>query len=72
MNAPEMKAKGLKASDAIDDPATAGDKKTGLLDRFTKMMSDVYAPYIPILATGGIASGVIGLLANMGVEDRNV
>lgn len=69
MNAPEMKAKGLKASDAIDDPATAGDKKTGLLDRFTKMMSDVYAPYIPILATGGIASGVIGLLANMGVVD---
>ena len=46
MNAPEMKAKGLKASDAIDDPATAGDKKTGLLDCFTKMMSDVYAPYI--------------------------
>lgn len=69
MNAPEMKAKGLKASDAIDDPATAGDKKTGLLDCFTKMMSDVYAPYIPILATGGIASGVIGLLANMGVVD---
>ena len=69
MNAPEMKAKGLKASDAIDDPATAGDKKTDLLDCFTKMMSDVYAPYIPILATGGIASGVIGLLANMGVVD---
>ena len=33
------------------------------------MMSDVYSPYIPILATGGIASGVIGLLANMGVVD---
>ena len=49
MNAPEMKAKGLKTSDAINDPATAGDKKTGLLDCFTKMMSDVYAPYIPIL-----------------------
>ena len=46
MNAPEMKAKGLKTSDAINDPATAGDKKTGLLDCFTKMMSDVYAPYI--------------------------
>ena len=36
-------------------------------DRFTRMMSDVYAPYIPVLATGGIASGIIGLLANMGV-----
>lgn len=69
MNVPEMKAKGLKVSDAIDDPATAGEKRTGLLDRFTKMMSDVYSPYIPILATGGIASGVIGLLANMGVVD---
>ena len=44
-------------------------KKVGLLDRFTKMMSDVYAPYIPILATGGIASGLIGLLANFGVVD---
>ena len=36
-------------------------------DRFTRMMSDVYAPYIPVLATGGIASGIISLLANMGV-----
>ena len=41
----------------------------GLLDRFSKMMSDVYAPYIPILATGGIASGIIGLLSSMGVVD---
>ncbi len=31
------------------------------------MISAVYAPYIPILATGGIASGVVGLLSNFGV-----
>jgi len=64
---PALKSK-LKAenpAEAVDD----GKKKVGLLDRFTKMMSDVYAPYIPILATGGIASGLIGLLANLGVVD---
>lgn len=71
MNRPEMKAAGLKATEAIDDPTTKeeSNKKIGLLDRFSKMMSDVYAPYIPILATGGIASGIIGLLANLGVVD---
>lgn len=71
MNQPEIKAIGLKETAAIDDPATASEaaKKVGLFDRFTKMMSDVYAPYIPILATGGIASGLIGLLATMGVVD---
>ncbi len=31
------------------------------------MMSTVFSPYIPVLATGGIASGVVGLLANLGV-----
>ena len=48
---PALKSK-LKAenpAEVVDD----GKKKVGLLDRFTKMMSDVYAPYIPILATGG-------------------
>ncbi len=50
----------------IDDPATA-QEKIGLFDRFTRMMSDVFTPYIPLLATGGIASGVIGLLSNAGV-----
>lgn len=71
MDLPEIKAAGLKASGAIDDPETAAKekKKVGLLDRFSRMMSDVYAPYIPILATGGIASGLIGLLANLGVVD---
>lgn len=54
------------AGGEIDDPATA-QEKIGLFDRFTRMMSDVFAPYIPLLATGGIASGVIGLLANLGV-----
>lgn len=62
---------GLKLNGASSKSAgaenTGSKEKIGLLDRFTKLMSDVYAPYIPILATGGIASGVIGLLANMGV-----
>ena len=78
MDLPELKANGLKGTAAIDDPAaassdasadTGSSKKIGLLDRFTKLMSDVYAPYIPILATGGIASGVIGLLSTLGVVD---
>lgn len=67
VNMPEMKAIGIQETAAIDDPATA--EKLGLFDRFTKLMSDVYAPYIPVLATGGIASGLIGLLANMGIVD---
>lgn len=61
---PELKERGIRESEAIDDPSAA---RIGLFDRFTRMMSDVYAPYIPVLATGGIASGIIGLLANMGV-----
>lgn len=71
MDLPEIKANGLKESAAIDDPKTVSEdkKKTGLLDRFTKMMSDVYAPYIPILATGGIASGLIGLFSTLGIVD---
>lgn len=54
------------AGGQIDDPATA-QEKIGLFDRFTRMMSDVFAPYIPLLATGGIASGIIGLLSNAGI-----
>lgn len=66
---PEIAAQGITASEAIDDPLTAAQdrERIGLLDRFTRMMSDVYAPYIPLLATGGIASGIIGLLSNMGI-----
>jgi PTS system beta-glucosides-specific IIC component len=67
----EIKKRGIEESDPIDDPETskANGTKIGLFDRFTRMMSDVYAPYIPVLATGGIASGIIGLLANIGVVD---
>lgn len=48
----------------------AGDsklEKVNLFDRFTRMMSAVYAPYIPILATGGIAGGVVSLFEKLGV-----
>lgn len=69
MDTPELKAKGLKASAEVAADDVNSNEKIGLLDRFSKMMSDVYAPYIPILATGGIASGVIGLLSNMGIVD---
>lgn len=60
MDLPELKEKGLVVSEEVDSK-----EKVGLLDRFSRLMSDVYAPYIPLLATGGIASGIIGLLANM-------
>lgn len=68
MNTPELKEKGLKASQEVAEEEETKEK-IGLLDRFSRLMSDVYAPYIPILATGGIASGVIGVLANMGIVD---
>ena len=64
MELPELKEKGLTASKEVEV-----NEKVGLLDRFSRLMSDVYAPYIPLLATGGIASGLIGLLANMGLVD---
>ena len=68
---PELVERGITKSAGIDDPVTAAEdgvaEKIGLLDRFTRMMSDVFTPYIPLLATGGIASGVIGLLANLDV-----
>lgn len=60
METPELKN---IAKETKQDAGNESEKKEGLLDRFSKMMSDVYAPYIPILATGGIASGLIGLLA---------
>lgn len=66
METPELKN---IAKETKQDAGNESEKKEGLLDRFSKMMSDVYAPYIPILATGGIASGLIGLLANLGVVD---
>lgn len=69
MHHPALKANGLKENRAINDAPGTADQKTNLLDRFTKLMSDVYAPYIPILATGGISSGLIGLLSNMGIVE---
>lgn len=61
---PGIKGKGEVGDDLDEDEST---EKLGLFDRFTRMISAVYAPYIPILATGGIASGVVGLLSNFGV-----
>ena len=66
MELPEVKAAGIDGDGAAQAEEEA-PAHLGLFDRFTRMMSDVYSPYIPVLATGGIASGVIGLLANMGV-----
>lgn len=54
----------LDEGDGAEAPAP---ERIGLLDRFTRMMSAVYSPYIPVLATGGIASGVVGLLSNAGI-----
>lgn len=61
-----IKATGVQGKGEVAED-NAEKEKIGLFDRFTRMMSAVYSPYIPILATGGIASGVVGLLANMGV-----
>lgn len=73
MEIAEMKEGRLKNAKIVAEVKKdeKSEKKTGLLDRFSKMMSDVYAPYIPILATGGIASGLIGLLSNMGIVDSS-
>ena len=69
MDTPELREKGLKVSKEVPGDDIVSEKKIGLLDRFSRLMSDVYAPYIPILATGGIASGIIGVLANLGIVD---
>lgn len=57
----------IEGKGEVADTDDTVEEKLGLFDRFTRMMSAVFSPYIPILATGGIASGVVGLLANMGV-----
>lgn len=58
---------GVNGKGEVADDEDMVAEKVGLFDRFTRMMSAVFSPYIPILATGGIASGVVGLLSNMGV-----
>lgn len=63
---PGIRGRGEVADDLEHDGSDV-QEKLGLFDRFTRMMSAVYSPYIPILATGGIASGVVGLLSNLGV-----
>lgn len=49
----------------------AKPEKVKLIDRFTRMMSTVFSPYIPIFATAGIVGGIIALLAKMGVVSPN-
>lgn len=74
MHVPEVyeqlvRMEGILGEGQVPDDEEEGNRKEkiSLFDRFTRMMSAVYAPYIPILATGGIASGVVGLLVNMGI-----
>jgi PTS system beta-glucosides-specific IIC component len=63
-----VKISGIEAKGEVsEDGGDIIKEKVNLFDRFTRMMSAVYSPYIPILATGGIASGIAGLLANLGV-----
>ncbi len=63
---PELAERGITGQPEVDADEANG-VKIGLFDRFTRMMSDVFTPLIPLLATGGIASGFIGLLANLGI-----
>lgn len=58
---------GIKSGGTLDDEDDAKPEKVGLLDRFTRMMSAVFSPYIPIFATAGIVGGIVSLLAKMGV-----
>lgn len=58
---------GIKSGGEVEEEETSETEKVGLLDRFTRMMSAVFSPYIPIFATAGIVGGIISLLARMGV-----
>lgn len=51
--------------DAAEEDAKP--EKVGLLDHFTRMMSAIFSPYIPIFATAGVVGGIIALLARIGV-----
>jgi PTS system beta-glucosides-specific IIC component len=63
-----VKISGIEAKgEVFEDGGEIKKEKVNLFDRFTRMMSAVYSPYIPILATGGIASGIAGLLVNLGI-----
>lgn len=50
-----------------DDAEEKTDEKISVMDRFTRMMSSVFSPYIPIFATAGIVGGIIALLAKFGI-----
>jgi len=61
---------GVSAGGEVDaDVEDAKSEKMGLFTRFTRMMSDVFAPYIPVLAVGGIVGGIVSLLAKFGLMD---
>lgn len=59
---------GVSGGGEVDaDEEDAKPEKISVLDRFTRMMSTVFSPYIPIFATAGIVGGVIALLAKVGL-----
>ena len=53
---------------AVED---AKPEKIGILDRFTRLMSTVFSPYIPIIATAGIIGGILALFVKAGVGSAN-
>lgn len=58
---------GIKNGGEVEEKETVKSEKVSMLDRFTRMMSAVFSPYIPIFATAGIVGGIIALFVKMGV-----
>lgn len=48
-----------------DTSTKDNSRKKSMIDRFMQMISETMSPYIPVLATAGIISGVISLLQVM-------
>lgn len=53
-----------------DTSTKDNSRKKSMIDRFMQMISETISPYIPVLATAGIISGVISLLASYGILDN--
>lgn len=57
----------------VDQPAEAGEEKTGNgLQRFIKMLSDIFVPIIPAIVAGGLLMGLNNILTSPLLQGKSV
>lgn len=57
----------------VEQPAEAGEEKTGNgLQRFIKMLSDIFVPIIPAIVAGGLLMGLNNILTSPLLQGKSV